>query len=246
LGSRIVCQRLRPVRVGIHGSRWPPIRMEALRRSPRRVVVVALRRRGSSLGLKPRGPRVLRWRAAGIRASSLLLLLQILGGWDLLAARDRARLALIVSISRAAIIGPWPGRSELVSIIASWRRSHGWRSVRFRHARRGRRHGMCAPILHELGRRDGRGHGLRAAGRRGGTEDVRKSCISLIGVGWPVARMLRLQPRRRHPVALVVGHGCCGGCQVRQQRKSSSPRLRLHQARCETVDGWSSRRGIAI
>ena len=82
---------------------------------------------------------------------------------------------------------------------------------------------MGAPIVREVGRRDGRGHGVRttrsvrAAGRRSGAEDAGKGGFPL-EVILPILRMslllllwmllLRL-PRRRHPVSLVVGHVAC-------------------------------------
>ena len=87
--------------------------------------------------------------------------------------------------------------------------------------------------MHELRRGYGRGHGLRAAGWRGGAEDAGEGGIPLLIVLSSILVILRLLlrllrllllllllwlplPRRRHPVALVlvVGHGCYRGAWV--------------------------------
>lgn len=179
------------------------------------------------MGVKSRGSRLLGGWAAGIRAPCLLLLLEILGRRNLLPAGDGSWRALMVSVSLAAVDGARSRRGILVSIVTSWRRPLGWRSLHVRHARRGGRHGLGAPILHELGRRDGRGHGLRAAGRRGGAKDAGEGGIALLVVVCSVLlvllrmllALLRLS-RGRHTVAVVVGHGCCHGARVSHRRVS--------------------------
>ncbi len=98
LGSRVVGQRLRAVRVRVHGRRGPAIGrgIGARRRVPLRAIVVVallLLRRRAPLRVESRGTLLLlRWRTSRVwPAWHLLLLLEILGRRDLLAARDGAR-----------------------------------------------------------------------------------------------------------------------------------------------------------
>ena len=191
------------------------------------------------MGVESRGSRLPGRRAARIRAPCLLLLLKILGRRNLLPAGHRARLwrALGVPVSLAAVAGAGTRsrRGVLVPIITSRRRARGWRPLRLGHARCRRRHCEGAAVLHELRRGYGRGHGLRAAGWRGGAEDAGEGGIPLLVVLSSILiillilllllRLLLLLlllllwlplPRRRHPVALVlvVGHGCYRGAWV--------------------------------
>lgn len=81
LRPRKVSQRLRSVWVRIHGRRRPAALVKSLCRGPLGVVVVLLRWRASGR-VEPWGSPLL-WRTVGIWSPRLLLLLHVLGRWDL-------------------------------------------------------------------------------------------------------------------------------------------------------------------